>query len=1018
MLNTTISEITKNEKIKVTGLSLFITLSIGVATHASADQNSSLIKINPLTSNSSVVMNQTTSVQEINPDSKKGKLIGAFKILYKDSLERAKISGNTQQNFLPKETTGFSRTKKSAFGQNQEGNSTPLLNSKVESRKSDLSMKLSSSGTPTFVKGIQKEGLSPYSKIRFNPDDETIKTNNLAFLEKYNQLLKLESPSTELKVSKLFQDGLGQFHTRYSQSYNGIPVWGAQLITHSNQLGDVLSMDGKYIPSPSHISTTPDISLDDATIIAISSLLPNADSRTTESTGRLVIYSDKKNLTPVLAWEIKLDASLTEQYVVMVNAKMSDIIFSYNNIHTDNVSGKGADEIGQTKNINVWQNGNKYYLYNSTKNMYESGLDPLATLQKKGFISVVDAKNEPSDNKIEQVPDLYHITSESPTSGWLTEGAGAAYNLSETYDYFKETHNRNSLDGEGGSIIAIVRIGNNFDNAFWHSDTKLMFFGNGDNYASSLDVVAHELAHGVTSTESNLVYQGQSGAINEALSDIFGEAIENYSTGSNDWLMGTELRNAFRNLKDPGSITSALGRPYPSKMSEYENLALTPESDNGGVHINSSIINRAFYLLAEGQSDSVGLDTAAKIFYRANTSHLLLRSDFSDLRTACLQSAEEIYGANSSQVSAVASAFDTVEIYDSPTQPTPNTGTAPNSEDSVIMMSIENGEIHTKRYEKTQGDPAQGSNISSTTAYGQRPAVSGDGEIAAFITTNNDLCLVGIVSGEESCLNSPGTYHAVAFSPDSRYISLILIDSSTKTVSNSVVIIDMSTDPSTSVEYELLAAPVNGTLNNQISYADAMDFNSNNRYLVYDALNVISFSDGSPSIEVWSIYALDLTAGSTIALVPPQSDADVGNPSLSNINPNLMTFDIFSSDGMNSVVIADASSGEITNITETSNFSVPSLTGDDKSVVYSVEDTTNSTGYSLHTKPISGGPASLWIHNAYAGVVYRRAESTPEPEPTDSGSSSGGSLSFVTILLLSLLQLSSIYRRKRKLIFR
>ncbi|MGN6618402.1 MAG: M4 family metallopeptidase [Ilyomonas sp.] len=190
-----------------------------------------------------------------------------------------------------------------------------------------------------------------------------------------------------------------------------------------------------------------------------------------------------------------------------------------------------------------------------------------------------------------------------------------AYNgLGDTYDFYWEVFKRNSIDDEGLPLNAVVHYGENYDNAFW--DGQRMVFGDGDNelfnrFTKSIDVIGHELTHGVTEDEAQLVYTSESGALNESISDVFGSLIKQYSLKQTadkaDWLIGAELLTdavkndktsgpnvAIRSMKDPGSAYDhpVLGKdPQPKNMKDYVNTM----QDNGGVHINSGIPNFAFY---------------------------------------------------------------------------------------------------------------------------------------------------------------------------------------------------------------------------------------------------------------------------------------------------------------------------------------------------------------------------------------------------------------------------------------
>jgi Zn-dependent metalloprotease len=189
--------------------------------------------------------------------------------------------------------------------------------------------------------------------------------------------------------------------------------------------------------------------------------------------------------------------------------------------------------------------------------------------------------------------------------------ANEAYDgLGATFDFFAGAYDRNSIDDEGMHLDATVHYGRRYDNAFWNG--QQMVFGDGDGdlfnrFTVSLDVIAHELTHGVTGDEAGLVYLGQAGALNESISDVFGSLVKQYARGQTateaDWLIGEGLFTAnvsgiaLRSLKAPGTAYDdpVLGRdPQPAAMSGY----VKTSTDNGGVHTNSGIPNHAFYLAA------------------------------------------------------------------------------------------------------------------------------------------------------------------------------------------------------------------------------------------------------------------------------------------------------------------------------------------------------------------------------------------------------------------------------------
>lgn len=226
-----------------------------------------------------------------------------------------------------------------------------------------------------------------------------------------------------------------------------------------------------------------------------------------------------------------------------------------------------------------------------------------------------------------------------------TEGGAATADdvVNNAYDYagkvrdFFSKLERNSYDNIGSDIILNVHFGSGYNNAFWDGDE--LTFGDGDgvifvNFAHSLDVVAHEFAHGVTQFTADLDYYSQSGALNESFSDVFGSAITQYALGQDagnaDWLIGNEIMGpdlygeSLRSMKAPGTAydNSIIGKdPQPDHMDNY----YTGPADNQGVHINSGILNKAFYLV----SMVIGTDKATHIWYHA-LRNLWATADFND----------------------------------------------------------------------------------------------------------------------------------------------------------------------------------------------------------------------------------------------------------------------------------------------------------------------------------------------------------------------------------------------------
>ncbi|GAA2645328.1 M4 family metallopeptidase [Paractinoplanes durhamensis] len=248
--------------------------------------------------------------------------------------------------------------------------------------------------------------------------------------------------------------------------------------------------------------------------------------------------------------------------------------------------------------------------------------------------------------------------------------------LGATRDFYREVFQRDSIDGRGLRLLGYVHRGRRYNNAFW--DGQEMVFGDGDgevfgDFTGSLDVIAHELGHGVTEHTANLEYRNQSGALNESLSDVVGSMVKQWSRKQSaeeaDWLIGAEIftpgveADALRSMKAPGTAydNEMFGKdPQPAHMDHYADLPDTDEGDNGGVHINSGIPNKAFYLVATGIG-GFSWEAPGHIWYeslRASTS----TTDFQGFADTTFRKADELYGAGSAEQQAVRSAWDAVGV--------------------------------------------------------------------------------------------------------------------------------------------------------------------------------------------------------------------------------------------------------------------------------------------------------------------------------------------------------------------
>ncbi|QHC25037.1 M4 family metallopeptidase [Streptomyces sp. GS7] len=233
--------------------------------------------------------------------------------------------------------------------------------------------------------------------------------------------------------------------------------------------------------------------------------------------------------------------------------------------------------------------------------------------------------------------------------------------LGTTFTFYYEVFQRRSIDGAGLPLDATVHYSHNFNNALWNG--RQMVFGDGDgrhfhNFTGCLDVIAHELTHGVTQYSGGLDYQGQPGALNESISDVFGSLAKQYTLRQTaedaDWLIGEGVLVpgingvALRSMKAPGTAYDdpRMGKdPQPAVMADYVNTV----RDAGGVHINSGIPNHAFYLVAEALG-GCAWEKAGRIWYQTLTSGTLPSdADFQTFAQATTEAAHSLYGAGAEE---------------------------------------------------------------------------------------------------------------------------------------------------------------------------------------------------------------------------------------------------------------------------------------------------------------------------------------------------------------------------------
>ncbi len=460
-------------------------------------------------------------------------------------------------------------------------------------------------------------GTTPQQPIRQSvplqglmPDATTL-TAARTFLTTYGPLFGLEDPYRDLRVMRLQQADRGRSFVRFQQTYQGIPVVGGELIVQIIEPGNVVSVGGEVLPDLD-LDTTPTVDAEAARARALELVRREygLDPDQVEVTDpELWIYNPALLGGPgpqidTLVWRMEVTPVdlLPIQEFVLVDAHLGFVTLHFN-------------QIDAAKNRVIYDNEN----------------DPNAGLPGYGPVAT---EADPPDNS--DSPDAYY----------------AFLHAGYTYDFYSTYHGRDSIDGAGMHLTSTVRYCPDlsrcpYENAFWKPSRMQMVYG--EDFALDADVVAHEMTHGVTQCESRLFYYMQSGAINEAFSDIWGEFVDQvYSNGGdNPWMIGEDLwmySGPFRSMSNPPHYN------LPDRTQSA--LYYCGLDDQGGVHTNMGVGSKAAYLMAAGGTfnnytvSGLGIEKTAKIWYEVQTHLATSGFDYQDLHDALYQACLNLVGTS------------------------------------------------------------------------------------------------------------------------------------------------------------------------------------------------------------------------------------------------------------------------------------------------------------------------------------------------------------------------------------
>lgn len=438
-------------------------------------------------------------------------------------------------------------------------------------------------------------------------------------------------------------DQLGYTHNKYQQYYNQYPVQHAVLISHTK--------NGVIISTNDNLQQLPQLDLEilktKTDIIQQHSL-----SRKTihSSTNVILNYGDFIGLCHKMVLS-EIDSPF--KFVQYYSVKNGELIKTEQLTHSFQAEG-----IGET-------------VYSGTQTIITDSVNPttfhLRDYSRGNGIETYSLNNTTDTTNFTDFTDTDNIW-DNFTEPLDQYAIDAHWGAEQTYDYFLSQHNRNSIDNNGYKLVNLLHYGNNFVNAFW--DGNKMIYGDGNASIGplvSIDIVGHEITHGVTANSAMLLLEDEPGALNESFSDVFGVLIDWYARPQvANWTVGEEVSSSIRSLADP----SVNNDPKYYKGVNWKTLG---GADFGGIHSNNGVQNHWFYLLVNGGNDTneagntysingIGLEKAAQIVYRNLTVYLTPTSNYAEARFYSILSAQDLYGPCSPEVEAVTNAWFAVGV--------------------------------------------------------------------------------------------------------------------------------------------------------------------------------------------------------------------------------------------------------------------------------------------------------------------------------------------------------------------
>ncbi|MEZ4773391.1 MAG: M4 family metallopeptidase [Bacteroidia bacterium] len=843
-------------------------------------------------------------------------------------------------------------------------------------------------GMPVFI-----ESTNPQSARASFSSDTQAEAAAKDYLEEIQSVLSIQSARDEFEIKSISKDQ-NITHVKLSQIFEGVPVYGAEIIVHFVSADKIL-LNGRYEPTPAITDVIPDITPAAAALIALQDVSAKANLVTlTEDQEKLLNYFGPETELVIyrtpgyirsqrLAWHLTIRPNFIERYEYFVDAKTGAVLHAYD--HTCSigpVTGQANDLSGTSRTVNAFEYAtNNFVLLNMAKSMYHgSSSNPQ---NGDGYIITADFNNTSTQN-----PSYNEITSGNKNS-WNATAVSAHYNAGVAYDYFLNTFGRVSINGDSGDIVSFINVQDEngpMDNAFWNG--AAMFYGNGNQaftpLAKSLDVGGHEMTHGVVQSTANLEYQGQSGALNESFADVFAVLIDR-----DDWTLGETVvktavfpSGALRSMSDPHNGGSGLNSNgwQPKHMNEL----YTGTQDNGGVHINSGIPNHAFYLIAT----AIGKEKAEQIYYKTLKDWLTRSSKFVDLRVGVLNAANTVAGVTAADKTAISNAFDQVGI------PGPGgsggSGGGTNGQNYQYQLPINPGPDFIVSTDVNNGDPVElyissttGTNfqaLSNTTPY-SKISVTDDGSEGYFVGDDHHIygLYLNAANPQQTKLTTSPEWDNVAISKDGSRLAAI-----SNSIDTSIYVFNLAANPITGVKFRLYNPTfAQGVSTGDVLYADAIEWDYSGEYIMYDAYNEITNVSGT-NLEYWDVSfirawnnATNNYGDGTVSKLFSNLDEgeSVGNPVFSKNSAAVIAFDYFNTiDGTNYLLGANIETGDIGTIFQNDRLSYPSYSKADDKVIFNAQTNTGVEVVAViglaANKISSAGNATGLISDGKWGVWY------------------------------------------------